>query len=170
MSTPTSDPAAAPREVTCADALEVLAQGHEHTRALAEECRRVAHAMAADGGMQPLAEALCRAIRRMATLEEELFFPMARAALEASAPVDLAELEHATAREIIRQMQLRDPRTACYEALVMALVDCVERHAQLEQAQLFPRVRESCLDLAALGERLNERLATEPAQDSPPTH
>jgi hypothetical protein len=39
------------------------------------------------------------------------------------------------------------------------LADCVERHARHEQGQLFPRLRESCIDLAALGERLNERIA-----------
>ena len=162
--------AASPRATPCADALEMLANGHEHTRALADECRRVAHAMAACGGMQPVAEALCRAIHRMATLEEELFFPMAREALEASAPVDLAALEHATARQIIRQLQLSDPCTAQYEALVMALTECVERHARHEEAQLFPRVRESGLDLVALGERLNERLAADPAPQAETAH
>ena len=60
--------------------------------------------------MQEVAEALCRAIHRMAALEEELFFPAARAALEASQLVDLAELEHATARQIIRQLQATPTR------------------------------------------------------------
>ena len=73
--------------------------------------------------------------------------------------VDLAELEHATARQIIRQLQATDPREARYEALVLALTECVERHARHEQAQLFPRLRESCLDMRALEQRLNERLA-----------
>ncbi len=137
----------------------MLAHGHEQTRALADECRRVARHVSGDAGMQEVAEALCRAIRRMAALEEELFFPAARAVLEASALVDLAELEHATARQIIRQMQVADPREARYEALVMALTECVERHARHEQAQLFPRLRESCLDMSVLGRQLNERLS-----------
>ena len=142
----------------CADALEMLTHDQEQTRALADECRRVVHHIEGDARMQPLAEALCRAMRRMAALEEDLFFPAARAALEASALVDIAELEHATARQIIAQLQLADPCEARYEALVLALTECVERHARHEQAQLFPRLRESCLDMTALGERLNERL------------
>jgi hypothetical protein len=146
-------------DVPCADALEMLAHGHEQTRALADECRRFARHVDCDADMRPVAEALCRAIHRMATLEEELFFPAARAALAAPALVDLAELEHATARQIIRQLQLADPREARYEALVLALAECVERHARHEQAQLFPRLRESCLDMAALGRQLNERMS-----------
>jgi hypothetical protein len=137
----------------------MLAHGHEQTRALADECRRVARHVSGDAGMQEVAEALCRAIHRMAALEEELFFPAARAVLEASALVDLAELEHATARQIIAQMQIADPREARYEALVMALTECVERHARHERAQLFPRLRESCLDMSVLGKQLNERLS-----------
>ena len=155
----TSTPSDAPCGSPCADALDMLSLGHEQTRALADECRRVARHVTSEPAMRDLAEELCRAIHRMAALEEELFFPAARAALEASQLVDLAELEHATARQIIRQLQQADPREARYEALVLALTECVERHARHEQAQLFPRLRESCLDMDALGEQLNERLA-----------
>ena len=145
----------------CGDALEVLSHGHEQTRALADECRRFAHHVECDPAMQQVAEALCRAIHRMAALEEELFFPAARAALEASALVDIAELEHATARQIIRQLRETDPREPRYEALVLALTECVERHARHEQGELFPRLRESCLDMDALGRQLNERLSAD---------
>ena len=150
----------ASHDSACADALDMLSTGHEQTRALADECRRFARHAAGEPAMQEVAEALCRAIHRMAALEEELFFPAARAALEASQLVDLAELEHATARQIIRQLQTTDPREARYEALVLALTECVERHARHEQAKLFPRLRESCLDMRALERQLNERLAT----------
>jgi hypothetical protein len=156
-------PSAAACDSPCADALETLSLGHEQTRALAAECRRVArHCHTSDDpAMRELAEALCRAIHRMAALEEELFFPAARAVLEASQLVDLAELEHATARQIIRQLQQAEPGEARYEALVLALTECVERHAHHEQAQLFPRLRESGLDMQALGQQLNERLAAQ---------
>jgi hypothetical protein len=142
----------------CADALDMLANGQEQTRALADECRRFARHVCADSEMQRIAETLCQAIHRMAALEEELFYPAARAALEASSLVDLAELEHATARQIIRQLQMTDPREARYEALVVALSDCVERHARHEQSQLFPRLRELHMDLDALGARISERI------------
>ena len=158
MSTAATQPQS-PCDVPCADALDRLSLGHEQTRALADECRRFARHITGEPAMQEVAEALCRAIHRMAALEEELFFPAARAALEASQLVDLAELEHATARQIIRQLQQTDPREARYEALVLALTECVERHSRHEQVQLFPRLRESGLDMDALERRLAERLA-----------
>jgi hypothetical protein len=149
-----------PCEAPCAEALDAIdafAQGLQQTRALAAECRRFARAVACDAGMQQVAEALCRSIHRMATLEEGLLYPAARDALGGCSVIALAELEHATARQIVRQMQATDPRAARYGALVVALADCVERHAHLEQAELFPRVREARLDLASLGQRLNVR-------------
>ncbi len=154
--------ASSPCDIPCSEALDALdafAQGLEQTRALAGECRRFARTVACDDGMQRTAEALCRAIHRMAALEEGLLYPAARAALGGAQVIALAELEHATARQIIRQMQMTDPRGARYEALVVALTDCVERHAHLEQAELFPRVREAQaqMDLATLGQRLNAR-------------
>jgi hemerythrin-like domain-containing protein len=161
-SDPVSSPGAAdsPRDVACADALDRLSLGHDQTRALAGECRRFARQVSCDDAMRDVAEALCRAIHRMAALEEELFFPAAREALQGSSLVDLAQLEHATARQIIRQLKAADPREARYEALVLALTECVERHARLERTQLFPRLRESGIDMAALEQRLAERLAT----------
>jgi hypothetical protein len=157
--TVTTSANAAPFVSPCADALDMLSLGHEQTRVLAQECRRFARHTSGDPAMQDVAEALCRAIHRMAALEEELFFPAARAALAASSLVDLAELEHATARQIIRQLQVADPREARYEALVLALTECVERHARHEKALLFPRLRESRLDMLTLERQLSERLS-----------
>jgi len=141
----------------CADALEQLARGHAQARALAEECRRVSHEVAPSGDIRTLAETLCREMRRLGELEEELVYPAAREALDGCEAVALAELEHATARQIIRQMRDTDACEARYEALVLALADCVERHARHEQSELFPRLRASRLDLARLGECLERR-------------
>ncbi|MGN6528525.1 MAG: hemerythrin domain-containing protein [Burkholderiaceae bacterium] len=139
------------------DALDILAEGMARSRALAEECRRFARHVTPDARMPTVAEALCRAVRRLAVLEEELFYPAAREALAGSSVVDLAALEHATARQIIARMQETDPRSPCYEALVVALADCVDRHARHEQGELFPRLREAQLDLASLAAAMRAR-------------
>jgi len=173
-----TDPRSAPGANTsnaCTDALELLASRQERTRALADRCRRCARCLAPeDAGqesMRQCAETLCRAIGRMAALEEELLFPAARAALDSPSLVDLAQLEHATARQIIARMALAEPADARYDALVLALVDCVERHACHEQDRLFPRLRESNLDMTELGRRLRQRLGEQAlAEDAVQPH
>jgi hypothetical protein len=142
-----------------ADALELLRSDHEEARALAEECRRIAHTVAPEpdiAQVERTAETLCHVLRILAEIEEELFYPAARAALPTSV-IDVAKLEHATAKEIIRQMELTDPCEPRYEALLLALSDCVERHVHHEQSELFPRVLEAHLDLETLGERMSLR-------------
>jgi hypothetical protein len=139
-----------------ADALEILRGDHEQARALADECRRFARSVSPEQDIQGVAETLCRVLRMLSEIEEDLFYPAARAAL-APEVLALARLEHATAKAIIRQLQLTDPGEPRYEALLVALSDCVERHVQHEQSELFPRVRAAHLDLDELGDRMNER-------------
>jgi hypothetical protein len=143
-----------------ADALEILRSDHEEARALAEECRRYARTVAPEPDIAEIertAETLCHVLGMLAEIEEELFYPVARTAMPTSQVIDVARLEHATAKEIIRQMQLTDPCSPRYEALLVALSDSVERHVQHEQSELFPRVRAAHLDLDALGERMSLR-------------
>jgi hypothetical protein len=143
-----------------ADALELLCSDHEEARALADECRRFARTAVPEPDIAELertAETLCQVLGMLSEIEEELFYPVARTALPTSQVIDVAKLEHATAKQIIRQMQLTDPCTPRYEALLLALSDCVERHVQHEQSELFPRVRAAHLDLEALGERMSLR-------------
>ena len=152
----TSRPHPVAAQAAGADALEILRCDHEEARALADECRRFARSVSPEQDIQQVAETLCRVLRMLAEVEEDLFYPAARAAL-APQVLALARLEHATAKAIIRQLQLTDPGEPRYEALLVALSDCVERHVQHEQAELFPRVREARLDLDELGDRINER-------------
>lgn len=142
------------------DALELLRTDHQQARALADECRRFARTVAPEpdiAEVERTAETLCHVLGMLAEIEEELFYPAARAVLPTSQVIDLAKLEHATAKEIIRQMQLTDPCDPRYEALLVALSDCVERHVQHEQCELFPRVLEAHMELDALGDRMSLR-------------
>jgi hemerythrin-like domain-containing protein len=151
-----AEPSLPPTETTI-DALDLLCREHEHAQALAEECRRHARSVSPDPQVRERAERLCLLLRRLSEIEEGLFYPVARAALESPQLVDLAALEHATARQIIRQLQSTDSAEPRYEALLLALSDCVERHVKHEQGELFPRLRLAALDWCALGERMRRR-------------
>jgi hypothetical protein len=143
-----------------ADALELLRTDLQEARALADECRRLSRTAVPEPDISEVertAETLCHVLGMLAEIEEELFYPAARAVLPTSQVIDVAKLEHATAKEIIRQMQLTDPCEPRYEALLVALSDCVERHVQHEQSELFPRVLEAHMELDALGDRMSLR-------------
>lgn len=153
---PDLEPSALPPD-SMLDALDLLCREHERAQALAEDCRRHARSISPDPDVRERTERLCRLLRRLSEIEEGLFYPVARAALASPQLVDLAALEHATARQIIRQLQVVDPAEPRYEALLLALSDCVERHVRHEQGELFPSVRLAAVDLGALGARMRER-------------
>jgi hypothetical protein len=81
----------------------------------------------------------------------------ARAAGIDSDLLDEAEVEHASAKDLIAQIRDMDADDDLYDAKVKVLGEYVDHHAGEEERELFPKCRASALDLDALGVRLAAR-------------
>ena len=84
-----------------------------------------------------------------AALEETVFYPRVQEA-DASL-VDICEDDHRQVRQMIerlRMMEEGDPQT---ELMFRQLADAVLQHIEIEEQQLFPKVEQANLDLAAIG-------------------
>jgi hemerythrin superfamily protein len=92
-----------------------------------------------------------------ATVEEEIFYPAAREALEEQDLLDEAEVEHATAKDLIAQIQTMDPSDELYDAKVTVLGEYVNHHVQEEEKQMFPKCKKAKMPLDELGEQLQAR-------------
>jgi hemerythrin superfamily protein len=139
------------------DALALLQADHDEVTALFIDYRELSRGSVRNVERLDLIEQICEALTVHATLEEEIFYPAARDAL---GPLDLleqAEQDHATATVLIEQLQAMDPSDAQYDPTVQKLQAAVEQHVLDEEQELFPQVRDSHLDLLALGERMAER-------------
>lgn len=142
---------------TPTDALALLAADHEDVRQLFAEYDELVADEADAEDRLALAIEICDAITAHATAEEEIFYPAVRTVLEDEELVDEAESEHASARALIEQIRGLDPADDSYDATVRVLGEAIEHHVQEEEGELFPRVRESGLDLQDLGERIATR-------------
>jgi hypothetical protein len=71
--------------------------------------------------------------------------------------LDEAEVEHASAKELIAQIKAGSPDDELWEAKVSVLGEYIKHHVEEEQDEMFPKVKESELDLKALGEQLLTR-------------
>ena len=71
--------------------------------------------------------------------------------------LDEAEVEHASAKDLIAQIESMSADDELYDAKVKVLGEYVEHHVQEEEGELFPQCREAEMDLAALGEELAAR-------------
>jgi hemerythrin superfamily protein len=106
---------------------------------------------------QELATTICEELKIHAQLEEELFYPAARAAIRDSELLNEAAVEHASAKGMIREIENASPDDQMFAALVTVLGEYINHHVREEESELFPKVRRSKLDLNELGEQMMQR-------------
>ena len=68
-----------------------------------------------------------------------------------------ATVEHATLKDLIGQVEGVEPDGEMYDAKVKVLSEYVKHHVKEEQNEMFPKAKDSKLDLLALGAQLAER-------------
>ena len=140
------------------DAIKLLTADHKEVRALFKEYDKLVEADAGDEEKQTLAEEICMMLTVHATAEEELFYPAAREALgEDEDLIDEADVEHASAKDLIAQIQESSPAEELYDAKVKVLGEYIEHHVKEEEGEIFPKAKKGGLDLAALGAEIAAR-------------
>lgn len=137
------------------DALDLLTRDHR----LVDELF-ASFFQAAAQQLDPLARRLCKMIRIHTQIEEELFYPAVRRALGEGQLVDAAEHDHAEAKQAVMRVESLTSDHGGFRPAVEALRDLIAAHVAAEEAELFPEVRKSKLDLVALGMALAERRDT----------
>jgi len=138
-------------------ATRLLIADHRETRALADRYRALVEGDADADERDGVGEELCELLIVHATLEEELLYPAAAAAGVDPALIDAQD--HARLREGIARVRTLPRGDAQRARELLALADAAVRHAEEEEAGVFPACRAASIDLDALGERLNERQA-----------
>ena len=140
------------------DAITLLTNDHAEVNELFEQYKTLADdAGSMSQDKQNLAEEICTMLTVHAMIEEEIFYPAVRDALDDGKLLDEAEIEHQAAKDLVAQIQDAEPDDALYDARVIVLGEYVNHHVQEEEGELFPQVRESGLDLEALGAEMSAR-------------
>jgi hypothetical protein len=121
-----------------------------------DEYERRKERLSADRKLE-MVQTICRELEVHTQIEEEIFYPAAREAVREQDLLDEAEIEHGSAKELIRQLQNGQPGEDLYDARVKVLGEYVKHHVKEEQGQLFPMVKKSRLDMRQLGEQLMRR-------------
>lgn len=143
---------------TSDDAIAMLTNDHKEVKALFKEYDKLVEADAEDGERQALAEQICQMLTVHATVEEEIFYPAAREALgEDEDLIDEADVEHATAKDLIAQLEGSSPADTLFDAKVKVLGEYIEHHVKEEEGEIFPKAKKGKLDTAALGVEIAAR-------------
>lgn len=141
------------------DAVQLLTADHREVKSLFQEYQKLVDHEGADEEKQALAEQICMMLTVHATVEEELFYPAAESAIKDPDLVDEANVEHASVKELISQIESSDPSDKLYDAKVKVLGEYVDHHVKEEEGELFPQCRKAKMDFAAMGEQIARRKA-----------
>jgi hemerythrin superfamily protein len=142
------------------DALAVLRQDHETMTGLLEDYEaaqdRTRKATIADRISQELT------IHTM--IEVEIFYPRVREAFEDDDNVEqflaAAELEHDNIMTLVGRLEDAldsGGPDAHADKRIRFLIECVDRHVEAQEGELFPQLERAELDLDELGEALRTR-------------
>lgn len=104
-----------------------------------------------------IAEQICQELTVHAQIEEEFFYPAAREVLREGDLIDEATVEHASAKDLIAQIESGKPSDDLFDAKVTVLGEFIKHHVKEEQNEMFPKIRKTKLDLKELGERMQAR-------------
>ncbi len=105
-----------------------------------------------------LVRTVCDDLRVHTMLEEEIFYPAVREAIEDEDIMNEAAVEHETAKTLIEQLENMEPDDPNYFATFTVLGEYVMHHVKEEEGEMFPQAKKAKeLDLEALGEQMRTR-------------
>lgn len=140
---------------TAGDAIALLIADHREVDGWFEDFE----AATDDAEKKALADKICLALKVHTQIEEELFYPPAREKTSDGDLIDEALVEHTGAKILIAQIEAMQPGQALYDAKVKVLGEQIRHHVEEEESELFPEVRDTRIDLKALGVKLAARKA-----------
>jgi hemerythrin HHE cation binding domain-containing protein len=147
----------APRTLKEADAVDLLTDDHLQVDALFKRYEKLAKKEAPAEQRRTLAQTICDMLKAHTTIEEEIFYPAARRAGIDADLLDEADIEHASAKELIAQIEGGNPDADHYDAKVKVLGEYITHHVVEEHTEMFGKCRRADMDLVALRGELEAR-------------
>jgi hemerythrin superfamily protein len=140
------------------DAVAMLMADHKRVKKLFAEFDNVKEE-ASDKQKSGIVTLICQELVIHTTLEEEIFYPAVRAAIDDPDQMDEAVVEHAGAKDLIAQLQAAQPDDELYDAKVTVLGEQIDHHVTEEEGSMFPKARGAGVDTVELARQMAARKA-----------
>ena len=142
------------------DACDLLDADHKAVKKLFNAYEELAGSKARGAAQKrlELARQICQELTVHAQIEEEIFYPALRAAIKETDLLAEAEVEHASAKDLIAQIEGLSEPDEKYDAKVKVLGEYIDHHVKEERNEIFPKARSARkLDLVAMRDELAAR-------------
>jgi hemerythrin-like domain-containing protein len=140
------------------DAVELLVADHRGVAKLFAEFNALKED-GSDDAKSALVAQICQELTVHTAIEEELFYPAVRKAIDDDDLMDEALVEHGGAKQLIAQLQAAHPEDELYDAKVTVLGEQIDHHVQEEEGSMFPQATAAGIDTLSLGAALLKRKA-----------
>ena len=143
-----------------ADACSLLDADHRNVKKMFKDFEPLAESKAkgAPAKRRALADQICLELTVHAQIEEEIFYPALRGAIKEGDLLDEAEVEHASAKDLIAQIRDGDENDSKWCAKVIVLGEYIDHHVKEERTEIFVKARAAKkLDLVAMRDELQAR-------------
>jgi molecular chaperone DnaK (HSP70) len=137
-------------------AVEILKEQHDKVKKAFKEFEKLEREDTE--AQQQLVQTACEDLKLHTTLEEELFYPALREAIDDEDIMNEAQVEHETAKLLIEQLENMGPDDPNFHATFTVLGEYVMHHVKEEEGEMFPQAKKSDLDLEELGGRMRNRM------------
>ena len=139
------------------DAIALLTADHKSVKQLFNQFDALKESTDSDGQKADLVESICVALTIHAQIEEEIFYPAVRKAIDDDDLMDEADVEHDEVKALIAQLETMEPGDDHYDAKVTVLGEDIDHHVKEEEGEMFPKARKADIDGVALGKRMASR-------------
>jgi hemerythrin superfamily protein len=146
----------APASTDDQDAIALLKSDHRQVKALFSEFDKLKDDGSEEDRAAIVAQ-ICNELTIHAAIEEEIFYPAVRKAIEDVDLMDEALVEHAGAKELIAQLEGASVDDELYSAKVTVLGQQIDHHIQEEERRMFREAKKAKVDTAALGAKMMKR-------------
>jgi len=150
------------------DAITLLRDDHKKVEQLFKRFEK-----AGDGALVVKREIVDRIVEELsihATIEEQYFYPVARATVPGTEDIALESLEeHHIVKWVLSELDGMDPDAERFDAKVTVLIENVRHHVEEEETEFFPKVRDELgrKALADLGDAMEQAKASAPTHPHP---
>lgn len=138
------------------DAISLLMDDHKKVKKLFSEFKK-SKDHASDDEKLELVNEICNELTIHAQVEEEIFYPAVRNAIDDDDLMDEADEEHESAKSLIAQLESMEPADDHYDAKVTVLGEYIDHHVKEEHEEMFPKAKKAKLDLVELGNQILQR-------------
>lgn len=153
------------------NALTLLKQDHQNVDALFKRYEQLAEDAPGDE-KRHIVDMLIEQLSVHAAIEEQVFYPAVRESVAEAADTVLEGLEeHHVVKWTLSELEKMSPSDERFDAKVRVLTESVRHHAEEEETDIFPKVREALTveQLNDLGDALETAKKTAPTRPHPRT-